>query len=74
MWRLRAATATTICGEEETPNPPQGIPEVSTPVEIELRRAEPVPTLQELVAQITADNRYGEISTGRERGRDTVEW
>jgi antitoxin MazE len=42
--------------------------------QIDLRRAERIPTLQELVAQITAENRYGEVATGREQGKEIVEW
>jgi antitoxin MazE len=40
---------------------------------IEVRRADAIPTLEQLVAEITSDNRYGEITT-RERGRERVEW
>ena len=36
--------------------------------QIELRRADQVPSLRELAAQITPENRYDETSTGRERG------
>ena len=42
--------------------------------QIELRRAKKTPTLAELVAQITPENRYGEISTGAETGKEIVEW
>jgi antitoxin MazE len=42
--------------------------------QIELRRADKVPTLQELVTQITPENRYGETSAGRVRGKEAVEW
>ena len=41
---------------------------------IELRRSDPLPTLKELVAKITPENRYGETDAGRERGREVVEW
>ena len=41
---------------------------------VELRRPTKVPTLAQLVSQITAENRYGEISTGAEVGREAVEW
>jgi len=41
---------------------------------IELHRADPIPTLKELVARITPENRYGETSAGRERGKEVVEW
>jgi hypothetical protein len=33
-----------------------------------------VPPLQELVSQITKDNRYKEISNGPPRGHEIVEW
>jgi len=42
---------------------------------IQLRRRRPqVPTLRELVAQITSENRYGEVQTGHARGKEDVEW
>lgn len=41
---------------------------------IELRRMERIPTLEELVAQITPENRYPETNLGRERGKERVEW
>ena len=41
---------------------------------IELRRAERIPSLQELVAQITPENRYAEVATGPEKGREKIEW
>ena len=41
---------------------------------IELRPAERIPTLAELVAQITPENRYEEIPSGRARGKESVEW
>ena len=42
--------------------------------QIRLVRRERVPTLKELVAQITPENRHEEISAGQERGREIVEW
>jgi antitoxin MazE len=42
--------------------------------QIRLVRSERIPTLKELVAQITPENRYEEISTGPERGKEIVEW
>jgi antitoxin component of MazEF toxin-antitoxin module len=42
--------------------------------QIELRRVTKVPTLAQLVSQITPDNRYPEISTGPEVGKERVEW
>ena len=41
---------------------------------ISLRPKLRVPTLQELVAQITPENRYGETPTGPSRAREDVEW
>jgi antitoxin MazE len=41
---------------------------------IEVRRAEKIPTLEELVAQITPENRYAETDWGPEKGREKVEW
>ena len=40
----------------------------------ELRRTEKIPTLKELVAQITPENRYEETAWRRERGKEIVEW
>jgi len=48
--------------------------EASGEGQIELRRARKVPTLAQLVARITPQNRYGEISTGAEHGKEPVEW
>ncbi|HZC21751.1 MAG TPA: AbrB/MazE/SpoVT family DNA-binding domain-containing protein [Candidatus Binatia bacterium] len=33
-----------------------------------------VPTLPELVAQITPKNRYAEVRTGPARGKENLEW
>ena len=41
---------------------------------INLRPKLRVPTLAELVGQITRDRRYEEIQTGPERGKEEVEW
>jgi antitoxin MazE len=41
---------------------------------VELRRPAKLPTLAQLVSQITPENRYGEISTGAEVGKEVVEW
>jgi antitoxin MazE len=41
---------------------------------VELRPADRVPTLKELVAQITRENRYEEVAIGAERGKESVEW
>jgi antitoxin MazE len=42
--------------------------------QIELRRATKIPTLAQLVSQITQENRYSEISTGPEVGKERIEW
>ena len=41
---------------------------------VELRRAGKVPSLAQLVAQITPENRYREVSVGAEVGKEAVEW
>ena len=41
---------------------------------VELRRASRMPTLAKLVSQITPENRYPEISSGPEVGKERVEW
>lgn len=41
---------------------------------VELRPAEKIPTLEELVAQITPENRYKESNWGPEVGKEIVEW
>ena len=41
---------------------------------IELRRKDALPTLRELVAQITPENRYAETPTGSDRGKEAVKW
>ena len=41
---------------------------------VELRLATRIPTLSQLVSQITPENRYAEISTGAEVGKEVVEW
>jgi antitoxin MazE len=41
---------------------------------VQLHRVGEVPTLAQLVAQITPENRYAEISLGPETGREAVEW
>lgn len=48
--------------------------EVADRGSVQLNRAGKVPTLAKLVEQITPENRYAEISTGPEVGRETVEW
>jgi antitoxin MazE len=41
---------------------------------VELRRATKNPTLSQLVSRITPENRYSEISTGAEVGKEVLEW
>jgi antitoxin MazE len=41
---------------------------------VQMHRAGEIPTLAQLVAQITPENRYAEISLGTEIGREAVEW
>jgi len=48
--------------------------EVAGDGRLEVRRPMRVPTLTQLIAQITPENRYSEIPTGNERGREHVEW
>lgn len=50
--------------------------EIEAPGEghVELHRATKVPTLAQLVSQITSENRYAEVSAGAEVGKEVVEW
>ena len=48
--------------------------EVSPEGTLQLRRVRKTPTLAELVSQITPENRYEEISTVQEVGKEAVEW
>jgi antitoxin MazE len=41
---------------------------------VEMHRVAKLPTLAQLVAQITPENRYAEIPLGPEVGREAVEW
>jgi antitoxin MazE len=41
---------------------------------VHIRSVERIPTLEELVAQITAENRYGETNWGHDIGKEVVEW
>jgi antitoxin MazE len=41
---------------------------------IVLQPTERIPTLKELVAQITPENRHDEIQMGPEMGKEIVEW
>lgn len=42
--------------------------------QIKLRKATKIPTLAQLVSQITQDNRYSEVFTGPDVGKERVEW
>ena len=46
----------------------------TAPDRIEFRRITHAPSLSRLIAQITPENRYGEVSTKVEVGRETIEW
>jgi len=48
--------------------------EVSADGHVELRRFTRVPTLAQLISQINPENRYAEISTTMEVGKEVVEW
>ncbi len=41
---------------------------------LQLQRVDALPTLAQLVAQITPANRYEETPTGPEVGREALEW
>jgi antitoxin MazE len=41
---------------------------------VELRPAERIPTLEELVAQITKENRHEETNWGPDVGKEIIEW
>jgi antitoxin MazE len=41
---------------------------------VQLQRVGAMPTLAQMVAQITPENRYAEVSFGAEMGREIVEW
>jgi antitoxin MazE len=41
---------------------------------VQLHRVGAMPTLAQMVAQITPENRYVEVSAGMETGREIVEW
>jgi antitoxin MazE len=42
--------------------------------DVELRRQAKIPSLAQLIARITPENRYAEISAGAEVGKEIVEW
>ncbi len=41
---------------------------------VELHRVGKLPSLAQLVSQITPENRYQEVSTGPAMGKEAVEW
>ncbi len=41
---------------------------------LQIHRVAEIPTLSQLVAQITPENRYAEVSSGPEIGTEAVEW
>lgn len=41
---------------------------------IAVRKKNQPPSLKELVARITPENRYGEVVTGQARGKELIEW
>lgn len=48
--------------------------EVADRGSVQLHIVGKIPTLAQLVSQITPENRYPEISTGPEVGKESVEW
>jgi len=48
--------------------------EIAADGSLQLHRVARVPSLSQLVSQITPENRYEEISTAYEVGRESVEW
>jgi antitoxin MazE len=48
--------------------------EVAEPGCVRLQRPGKIPSLDELVSQITPENRYPEIPIGPELGKESVEW
>jgi antitoxin MazE len=42
--------------------------------QIQLRRATKIPTLSQLISQITPENRCAEIAAGAEVGKEVIEW
>ena len=47
---------------------------VSADGTVQLHRVDAMPTLAQMVSQITPENRYSEVSAGAEVGREIVEW
>jgi antitoxin MazE len=41
---------------------------------VQLHRVDKLPTLAQMVALITPENRYAEVSLGAEIGKEVIEW
>ena len=48
--------------------------EVASEGSVQMQRVGKMPTLAQLVSQITPENRYAEISSGPEVGKEVTEW
>lgn len=48
--------------------------QVSPEGAVQLHRPDKVPTLASLISRITPENRYEEIGSGRELGKESIEW
>lgn len=48
--------------------------EVAAEGAVRIHRSDRIPSLAQLVAQITPENHYEEFGTGAEVGRESVEW
>jgi antitoxin MazE len=48
--------------------------EVAPEGAVQIFRVEKIPSLTQLVSQISPENRYHEIASGPEVGKETVEW
>lgn len=48
--------------------------EVDDSGSVQLYRRSKIPTLAQLVSQITPENRYEEVRTGPAVGRESIEW
>lgn len=48
--------------------------EVSAEGAVQFHRRDTIPTLASLVSRITPENRYEEVSTGPEAGKESIEW
>lgn len=48
--------------------------QVSSGGAVQIERIDTIPTLSQLVAQITPENRYEELALGPEVGEESTEW